>query len=227
MGADVVCVSRTIGAKGEDVGRMVAERLGFRYVDEQIVARAAELAQVDPTVVAAAEHRQPLLERLLDKLATAHEWASPVPFGGLAIGALPPGLPGQPGTEDMRALIRAAIREVAAAGRVVIVAHAASVALAFVGGVLRVLVTASPETSARRIAAARGIGAAEAAAAVAVSDRERRDYFRKFYNIDEELPTLYDVVINTDVITPEQVTDVIVALARWQIAGATSPGGKP
>jgi hypothetical protein len=30
----VICISRTLGAGGEEVGWLVAERLGFAYVDE-------------------------------------------------------------------------------------------------------------------------------------------------------------------------------------------------
>src|SRR5262245_5238607 len=63
----VVCISRTIGAEGERIGHATAERLGFRYVDEQIITQAARQAQVDPALVAATEHRQPLLQRLLEK----------------------------------------------------------------------------------------------------------------------------------------------------------------
>ena len=34
MATRVVCISREIGAEGETVGRLVAERLGLQYVDE-------------------------------------------------------------------------------------------------------------------------------------------------------------------------------------------------
>jgi cytidylate kinase len=112
-----------------------------------------------------------------------------------------------------RALIQAAIQQIAKDGRAVIVAHAASMTLGAQAGVVRVLVTASAETRARRLAAAQGITAAAAAAAVADYDRNRKDYFRRFHNIAEELPTHYDVVINTDVLTAEQATDVIVCAA--------------
>ena len=61
MGFHVVCISRTTAAGGENVGQAVAQRLGFRYVDEQIIRRAAQQAQVEPGLVAKAEHRQPLL----------------------------------------------------------------------------------------------------------------------------------------------------------------------
>src|SRR5262249_30953715 len=68
MGFRVVCISRTTAAGGEDVGQAVAQQLGFRYVDEQIIRRAAQHAQVDPVLVAKSEHHQPLLQRLLEKI---------------------------------------------------------------------------------------------------------------------------------------------------------------
>jgi hypothetical protein len=45
------------------------------------------------------------------------------------------------------------------------------------------------------------------------SDRERAAYLKRFYNVDRELPTLYDIVINTDVIPPAVAAQTIVDLA--------------
>jgi len=42
-----VCISHASGAGGDDVGRIVAERLGFLYVDEEIIARAAAKGGID------------------------------------------------------------------------------------------------------------------------------------------------------------------------------------
>src|SRR5205814_6269952 len=106
--------------------------------------------------------------------------------------------------EEMRVLIRAAIHQVAQAGQAVIVAHAASMALAGVEGVLRVLVTASPEVRAKRLATVEGLVATAADAAIAASDLERRDYLRRFYGVKEEVPPHYDVVIDTVVLTAAQ-----------------------
>ena len=216
MSFRVVCISRTIAAGGESIGQAIAQRLGFHYVDEQIIEKAARQAQVDPALVAAAEHRQPLLQRLLDKMALGAELAGTVTLAtGVPFDVFVPSPTAYRATpDDLRVLIRAAIHEVARAGRAVIVAHAASMALGGMEGVLRVLVTASPETRARRLAAAQASGAAEATAAVASSDRERRDYLNSFYKIKEELPTHYDVVINTDVLTGEQAVDVILSAAQ-------------
>jgi cytidylate kinase len=203
-----------MAAGGETVGELVARRLGFRYVDEQIVTLAARQAQVDPALVAAAEQRQRVLQRLLEKLPSARDLA-----GAITLAPVVPALAGGSSSyravpEEMRVLIRAAIHQVAQAGQAVIVAHAASMALAGVEGVLRVLVTASPEVRAKRLATVEGLVATAADAAIAASDLERRDYLRRFYGVKEELPTHYDVVINTEVLTAEQAAAAIVAAAR-------------
>ena len=216
MGFRVVCISRTTAAGGENIGRAVAQRLGFRYVDEQIIERAAQQAQVDPAVVAAAEHRQPLLRRLLDKLGSGAELTGIVSLeAGIPFDASMP-LPAayKPDANDLREMIRAAIHEVAGAGQAVIVAHAASLALAGTEGVLRVLVTASTHTRIRRVAEFERIIEEEAERRIAASDRERREYFQRFYKVREELPTDYDLVINTDVLTTAQAVDVVLAAAQ-------------
>ncbi len=215
MGSRVVCISRKTGAGGEEVGQAIAEGLGFRYVDEQIIRRAAQRAQVDPTLVAKAENRQPLLKRLLEKLTVAELASSVTLATGVPIDAFVPS-PAAPRADaaDLRAMIQAAIHEVAAAGQAVIVAHAASMALANSDGTLRVLVTASATTRVRRLAEFERIIAAEAERRIATSDRERREYFQRFYNLPEELATHYDLVINTDALTMQQAVAVVLATAR-------------
>jgi cytidylate kinase len=44
------------------------------------------------------------------------------------------------------------------------------------------------------------------------SDAARADYFRRFYHLDREQPTNYDVVFNTDVLTVEQAQAAVLAL---------------
>lgn len=215
MSFRVVCISRSMAAGGEGVGQTIAQRRGFRYVDEQIITRAAEQAQVDPKLVAATEQRKPFLKRIIDRLAEGQNLAGVVTLGsGVPLDIFTTAAPGgyQPTDDDLRVMIRAAIHEIAEAGNAVIVAHAASMALAGVAGVLRVLITASPETRARRLAAEKGLSEADAAKAIAHSDRDRRDYFLRFYQLKEELPTHYDVVLNTDVVSAEQAVRVIETL---------------
>ena len=69
MARTVVCISHAAGAGGEEVGRLVAERLGFLYVNEEIVARAAAKGGVDAADVADEERRKSLAARALNAIA--------------------------------------------------------------------------------------------------------------------------------------------------------------
>jgi hypothetical protein len=152
MSHNVVCVSRASGADGEEIGRLVADRLGFLYVDEEVINLAATRAGIDPEQVADEERRKPLFAGLLDHLGDG---------GSQAVLSTPPATPELP-SEAVRTFIRDAIQEVAARGAVVIVAHAASYAVGTERRPLRVFVTASRETRARRLGAAEGLEALEA-----------------------------------------------------------------
>jgi cytidylate kinase len=198
----VICISRARGALGEQVGQAVAKRLGLRVVDEEIVAEAARQENVDPELVADAEQRKSLVHRLLMGLAAsgAEAYVAPVQSEILE-------------RERYRELIREAIVQTAAEGDVVIVAHAASYPLAGQAGVLRVLVTGSPEIRAGRLAAEEGVDAEEGEKIRKRSDGNRADYLKRFYDVDEELSTHYDLVVNTDELTPEQAAAIVAEAA--------------
>ena len=66
MTCRVVCISHATGAGGEEVGRLVAERLGFLYVDEEIVAWAAAKGGIDPADVADEERRKSFVTRVFE-----------------------------------------------------------------------------------------------------------------------------------------------------------------
>jgi cytidylate kinase len=117
-------------------------------------------------------------------------------------------------TEAVRDLIRQAVVAAADEGDVVIVSHAASYALAGRQDVLRVLVTASPATRARRIADVEGLDGKDADRRLVESDRARADYLRRFYRVRHELPTDYDLVVSTDRLTPDEAAGLIAAAAR-------------
>jgi Cytidylate kinase-like family len=203
MPKQVVCISSSDAFLGRAVGRLVAERLGRRYVDEDIIAAAAAKARVDPALLADVEERKPLIRRLLEDSSAAE----------LAVGGFAPPFAGaQPGSDELRALIRDEIEKTASEGPVVIVAHAASFALAGREGLLRVFLTASRETRARRLATARELGQAEASREIKAADAARADYLKRFYGVRSELPTHYDVVVNTDVLSVEEAA-VLVAQA--------------
>jgi cytidylate kinase len=203
----IVTISHATGAGGDNIGRRVAKGLGFRYVDEEIIQLAAEQHGLDAELVADAERRKSLLDRIVNDLAST---AMIDPTGGMIM--LPP--EAFVTREDLRALIVEAIKETAERGQVVIVSHAAGVPLAGRPDLLRVLITASFEPRAQRVAEATRSKKADAEKSVKDSDAGRADYFLRFYRIERELPTHYDLVVNTDALTAEEATDIVIAAAQ-------------
>jgi cytidylate kinase len=208
MSRTVICVSRAFGAAGERVGQLAADQLGYRCLDGEILARAAEKGELDVATVADSEQRRSIARRLLDAIgenvAVAPEAYAYMPAAEIAIGSR---------EDSVRALIREAIEEAAAAGDAVIVAHAASHALAGQEGVLRVLVTGSPGIRAERVARETEASADDSRRRVSEGDRARASYLSRFYDVDQEQPTQYDLVLNTDVLSPEQAADIVVHAA--------------
>jgi hypothetical protein len=210
VGYRVVAISPTDGSEGEALGPIVAHKLGFRLINEQVVARVAWEAGVKPEVVADVERRKSLVARVLGGLGDV------APAAAARLSGFPIVDDPAPRRDALRGLIRSVLWESAEVGDAVIVAHAASLALATRADVLRVLITASAETRARRLAEAQKIGEAEAEKLVARGDANRADYLKRFYGVSTELPTHYDIVLNTDRVAPDDAAALILTAARSQ-----------
>jgi cytidylate kinase len=128
-------------------------------------------------------------------------------------------------SDDYRRLIVDVIEHVAGRGDVVIVAHAASLALAGRPGILRVLVTAPPELRAKRVAESDGVDRDRARKQINESDAGRASYFKRFYGVDREVPTLYDLVVNTETLGADNAAAVIVDAARLESGADGRPAG--
>lgn len=204
----MICISHATGSGGDEVGRLAAERLGFLHVDEEIVARAAARGGISPADVADEERRKSLATRILGSISDGG--SSVMALGG---GALPVVVEHEPSSSEVQALIREAIEQTAARGDVVITAHAASHALKPGGSILRVLVTASPVTRATRVSEQSGVDIARAERTIKAADAGRRDYLKRFYDVADELPTHYDLVVNTDGISVEEAAALVVHVA--------------
>ena len=207
MPCSVICVSYATGSGGDEVGRLLAQRLGFRHVDEEIVAGAAARGDVSPADVADEERRKSLAKRILGSIADGGSSAMAIGSGA------PPIMVGDGRSSEIQALIREAIEQTAARGDVVITAHAASHALEPGGRVLRVLITASPRTRAQRVSKEGDVDIVAAERIVRTADAGRRDYLKRFYEVAQELPTHYDLVVNTDGVSVVEAAELVAHVA--------------
>jgi len=206
MARRVVCISLLVGGGGEEVGRAVADTLGYRLVDEEVLQRAAESSGVSVQELADVEHRTRFVDGLIRNLAVAGGAAGVMSTGPIDVGAISD-------QKSLRVLIQKSIQEIAERGDVVIVSHGASHALANNVEVLRVLVTASPQTRVTRVAQTALVDDRKASKAVADSDAQRAAYLRRFYGVGDERPTHYDLTLNSDSLPIELMTDLVVRAA--------------
>ncbi len=226
MGASVICISSSDGSAGEQVAVAVAGSLGFPVVSEEILIRAAAEAGVSLEAVADVERRKTFMSRIVGRLVPSAAATDPVFSSSLdaqvtasLIGvALPANTGARRSEDELRGMIRSAIDEYMAHGDVVIFAHAASQSLAGRAGVLRVLVTGSQQARSARLAEQRRLSAGEAESLVRTGDANRADYLKRFYGIEHENDSLYDIVVNTDGLSVEAAAQQVL-LAAAAIGG--------
>lgn len=207
-----IALSQVDGAGGEAVARGLAERLGFRYLNEAVVANVAADQGLDTATVADAERRKSFFERLAQATAVAGvEGVSP-DASAYAVDR----------TDVLLTLIKDAVRDAADRGDVVLVGHAASYACSDRPDVLRVCITAPVATRAARFADTLGISEKDAMKLLRRSDAGRLSYLKRVYGIESESPTDYDVVLNTERLDADSAVDAVLAAAR--VRGGDGPG---
>lgn len=200
----IVTVARQNGAQGEAVGRAVADALGWQYVDHEIIARAAALANVSITTIEQAQRPPSLLTRMMDALGR-------YPAGFELSEALPGVAPLLPLSSDAyRSLIEQVIHQLAEGTDAVVVGHAAQAVLRGSTRALHVLVVAPMEMRARLTAAEEGRTVDDAAKLVRARDTERGEFFHRFYGVKWQDPALYDLVVNQGRLTISDATALVV-----------------
>jgi cytidylate kinase len=222
----VITISRQLGSSGCEISSLVAQQLGYRLVDREIIHRAAQDAGVPRIALQemADEGRKNLVDRVLQTVnamppipSTAEAWrreaAASVtrPFGGIFSPAVPPFTVTLKDYVDMVGMI---VRDLARQGNVVIAGRGGQVILRDAPDALHVQIVAPPPHRKAVLAEREGIGEAEASERVTASDRARRDYLRRYHGVGWLDPLLYDLVVNTRKIPCPVAAEIVVDCFR-------------
>jgi cytidylate kinase len=188
----VVTISREAGSSGTALGRLVAEELGFRLWDQELVQRMAEQTGASELPFAAVDERaRGAVEDLLAGI-----------------------LMGDAGTEtEYLARLLRVIHAIARGGSAVIVGRGAQFVLD-PARALRVRVVAPIDSRSRQLADARKISEAEARAEVGRIDRERLGFIRHHFHRNAADPSAYDLLLNTAALPTTKALNVVVAAYR-------------
>ncbi len=201
----IITLSRQIGAGGGEVARRVADALGWRVVDNELVEQVAARAGISPAEVRDREERAPgFLERLVRMLTKA------------APEQLTPAAEQVPELEEAKLvkITESVVAELAAAGRVVLVGRAAPVVLSRDRDALHVKVVAPRAVRIEAVAARFGLDPAAATLEVDRSDDNRKRYHAQYYDRDWGDASNYHLVLNSAALGIEQTVATIVGRAK-------------
>lgn len=188
----MVCVSRQYGARGAEMGRLVADQLGFRFYSQELIHDVAQEAHVREQLV------ESLDERVQDSISA---WVS----GLIKRGVFAP-------SDYLRNLSRVVLT-LGRHGKGVIVGRGAHFLLD-PHATLRVRVIAPLETRVARIAARDDLTESEARAKILRIDGERIAFNRQHYGADISDDSNYDLVVNAGTLGIEGAADLVVRAFR-------------
>jgi cytidylate kinase len=190
----VITLSRELGSRGDDIARLVAERLSLRLVGRDLINRAAREAGAPE--VALAE---------IDEL-------------GL-LGVKPSAM----ALRLYQEKVAAVIHEMAAAGDVLLLGRGGQVVLAERPDALHVRIIAPRALRLAQVQSACRVSAEVAAARIDASDAARAGYLKRHFGVRGDEAHLYDLVINmAHLNVPVAVELVCLAAARLDSTHLTS-----
>ncbi len=214
MSATTITLSVQLGSGGFSIARSVADRLGFRYYDWEVTSQAAEEAGVSPEVVASAERVPSLAERIMERFFNAGFYAGDIPEAVVPTSTTMDTALQTLNSANYREMIAQVVRNLADRGSSVIVGHAGQIVLRNNPSTLKVLIHGSNQHRINRLVVDEGMTAEQATEAVKQSDADRQNFFKHYYKISWLEATHYDLTINTDTLSDEQATSILLGAAQ-------------
>lgn len=201
----LITVSRQYGAGGSEVAKRVADLLGWRLVDNELLERVAARTGISAEEMAGIEERTPsFIERLAQVLATSTPELFPP-----ATGTVP-----ELSEATLVRITEAVVEEAARAGRVVLVGRAAPAVLSRERDALHVKLVASKAFRTRVTAERLGLDLKDAERVMLQTDAQRERYHREHYARDWADPVGYHIVLNTERLGYDGAAELTVAEAR-------------
>jgi cytidylate kinase len=217
MGATTITVSVQLGSGGFAIARNVADSLGFRYYDWEVTSQAADEAGVSTEVLASAERVPTFAERIMERFFSAGFYAGDIPEAVVPTSATMDTAIQTLTSDNYRELMAAVVKDLASRGSSVIVGHNGQLVLRNQPGVLKVLIHGSQDRRATRLVMDESLSPEAAAAAIKRSDADRINYFKHYFKVHLLDASLYDLTINTDAISVDLATSLILQAAKAQV----------
>ena len=178
----IVTIARLIGGGGEEIGKEVAEKLGYEYIGKNRILKGVEVSG----------------EKWLDWGRELDEHA-PSPWERF-----------DRSFTGFVSLVESAICSYALEDRKVITGRGGNWLLKDVPFALRLLITGSPQERAKRVSDREHVNIDTARRMIEFSDHERMEYLSTVYHRDPFDPREYDMVFDTDKMGQDEIVRLIL-----------------
>ena len=182
---NIITIEREYGAGGSIVAERLARHFGWKLLDQELTARIAAEARVDPSVVAGCDEQVDRPLRRLAKVFWRGSYERMLPMSDERVFD----------ADCMVEMATKIIGEAAAAGKCVIVGRGAPYILRQCKDAFHVFLYAPRDFKLSRLS--RRMGEKEAAELVDTIDRERAEFIKRYFNKDWPCRSLYHMMINT------------------------------
>ena len=204
----VLAISREFASGGAFIGQAVAQRLGLRYTDREILEKAAKVSGVSEADLEGREERK---ASALELAIRQYSLGPPeAPFVAPPLPAL--------FERDLFALEGRIIREIASRFDAVIVGRGGFYVLADHPGLISIRVHAPLAWRVRRAKEVYGLASEkEAEEAIARSDKQRAKFVRAFTGHDWNDACTHHLCVNTGAIGLELAAELVASLVAARI----------
>ncbi len=201
----VITLSRQLESGGDEVARLLCEKLGYAYFDKQAMVNVGKEMGLAAGVVEGAANFKPAAKTLLERWFGSAQrltggdpssWTFPAlndALQDLTIG-------------NLVEIIRAGY----ARGNVVIVGRGGMAALQDKPDVLHVRILAPLALRVRRLQEHEGLSLEEAQKKIRERDLSDVEWIKRYFGLDSHEPSLFDVIINTAKYTPADAADLVI-----------------
>ncbi len=204
-----ITISREYGSGGGEIATRLANHLGWRLLDHEIVERVAlEMG----TTIEQAEARDERTEGFLARAFTNLQFLEPSYVAGTSSDAF------LSSEETYLDTVRAIVRATAAQGHVVIVGRGSQVLLADQRDVLHVRIIAPFEKRVAYVMQRERLDQTSAESRVKMKDSDRMRHLDTAYHRKPSDAHLYDLVINTSFLDLDSAVEIITLALQHKAA---------
>lgn len=192
----IVTIARGFGSGGKTIGKMLAERLGVKFYDKDLIRIASDVSGINEALFGQN-----------DEKTKSGVFGKPGVYKG---GVIAPGKSGYISEENLFNYQAMVIKQIASEGSAVIVGRCADYVLRDEPNVVRVFIYADEENCIRNAAEVRGItDRKEAIKTIAATDKERAAYYKAHTGREWIDARNYDLCLNSGDLGFDKCVDII------------------